>query len=313
MRRSLLHRNGRRLLATGLLMVCPLWPAAAEDGKKWGVAPYLGVHRPDLGVLNDAALKAPFVVSGDVVQPDDSTTAETRTLNTDLPAITTGTDAGIEFQLNLTPKSALLIGISSWEGSSDGASIGEFPLQGTVNDVIYNRKVNISYTDFSLGWKRRVYQRGDMRLSTRLSLHELFDFDYRDQNTLLFTEGTAQGFKRIFTSESHATAILMIQVGASAEYFVRDWWSIGLDLGYQLGLDEFVPAQDSTQSDFRPGTDGVSINVSSFNPPVANVGGRAQYKNGTALCTRGTETTCYRDLRIDMDGWKAGLRVTIFY
>lgn len=293
-------------VTTGIVLL-PCLASAADKQNKWGVAPFLGIYRPDLSVLNDGALKAPFLVSGDVVQPDDSVISEFRMVTTDLPAITSGTNAGLEFQLNLVERHALLISIGTWEGNSSGWSVGEFPLQGTVNDVIYNRKVNISYTDLGLGWKYRVLQRGGVRISTRLSLHELFDFDYRDQNVLLFTEGTAQGFRRIYATESTSTAILMLQTGASAEYFVRDWWSIGLDVGYQFGLDEFVPVHHGIQSDFRAGTDGISTNSSrSFNPPVANLAGRTQYSSASGF-------EQYRDLEIDMDGWKIALRATVFY
>lgn len=295
-----------RTVTAGLLLFCSSPHGVAETGERWGVAPYLGVHKPALGVLNDAALHAPFIVAGDVLQEDDSTITAVRTLNTDLPAIDSGAYAGLEFQLNLNDRHALLLGMGSWEGSSSGVSVGEFPLQGTVNAVIYNRKVNISYTDFFLGWKHRVYQRGNVRLFTRLSLHELFDFDYRDENVLLFTEGTAQGFRRIFRTEAHSTGVLMLQTALSAEYFVRDWWSVGFDLGYQFGKDRFVPAFNATESDFRAGTDGVTLNELSFNPPVANIGGRAKYNLGSGF-------NQYRDLEIDLDGWKAGLRVSVFY
>lgn len=300
-------------LAAGMLLLCHNALVMADSGRKWGVAPYLGMHSPKLGVLNKGALHAPFVVAGDVLQPDDSTVTAVRTLNSDLPTIDSGAYAGLEFHLNLNDRHALFLGMGSWEGSSAGVSVGEFPLQGTVNDVIYDRKVNISYTDFFLGWKHRVYQRGNVRLFTRFSLHELFDFDYRDENVLLFTEGTAQGFRRIFRSESHSTGVLMLQPAISAEYFVRDWWSVGFDIGYQFGIEKFVPTLHGTDSDFIEGTDGVTVNISSFNPPVGNIGGLAQYKSGGNLCTQATGATCYRNLEIDLDGWKAGLRVSIYY
>jgi hypothetical protein len=277
---------------------------AADEEKKWGVSPWLGVHRPDLKLLNEGALKAPFFVAGDVVLPDDTTTTAVRILRNELPPINSGANAGVEFQLNLNERNALLMGVGSWEGNTSGAVLGEFPLQGTVNDVIYSRDVDISYTDFFLGWKYRILKKDKLRLSTRLSLHELFDIDYRDQIVLLFLEGTAQGFKRILIAKSQTTGVLMLQAGVSADYFVVDWLSLGFDIGYEFGLDKFVPRDTQFDLDFRSGTDGVSLEPSSFNPPILSQGGNTQYNSGNGV---------YKDLEIGFDGWKAALRVTIFY
>ena len=220
---------------------------------------------------------------------------------TPLPELNPGPMGGLEFQLPINDKNSLLIGGASWEASSSATGRGEFPVQGAFESVISQRKGDISFTEFYLGWKYNAIHKPRKRnLYLTLSLHEIFDVNYREDFSLLFLSGPPRSFRRSMIVESSATGLLLLQGGAGGEWFLNDWLSLSVEAGYGFGLKPLRLGNGHLTTDFSD-NDNLFLQI----PLIQSSSGNMQYK-----VEQGGE---YRDLRLTFDGWKALMKATIYF
>jgi len=270
----------------------------------------LGVHAPNLNVLNEGVFRAPLLYEADILTGDAPIRTETRKFSNPLPGINYAPLAGIEFQWKLDEKNALLIGGSTWEGSSESTANGRLPIQGFDANVTNNRRATLSYNEFLLGWKHNVIRRPDKyNLYFRLSLHEIFDVGYREDWVFLYLDGPAATFKKILVIESKATGILMLQPGVGGEVFLKKWLSLGFETSYSYGLRKFTFRNNNINRDFLA-TDGIFMKTSIRpNPPESGI---SDPEDGN-LEYQAEDGSSYRKLRLTFDGWKALFKINIYY
>ncbi|HHH36905.1 MAG TPA: hypothetical protein ENK48_08800 [Gammaproteobacteria bacterium] len=294
-----------------LLAAMPAWGDAAK-GKRWSVSPMLGVEGPRLHLLNDAEFDAPLPGQGRITLEatgdnlDFGFIVENR-----LDPINWGSTAGLEFQLLLDERYALLFGFGIWEGESTSSVRTEIPFQGVLTPTLYERTGKMSYFEYYLGVRRNFIARpGRYNVFGRLSLRELFDIDYREKFVFTFQGGPGESFKRLIVTDSQATGVTLLDIGLGAEYFLRDWISIGGDIAYGIGFTSFRLGNASKQDNIQP-NDNIQFKL----PAILDAQGKLKYLHDPAPFSDDPsyESVNYRPLRLEFDGWRALLRVNLYF
>lgn len=269
--------------------------------KKWSLSPYVGLHSPDLTLLNSGLFKAPYAGTADNIDVFGATNRTTFFYRNPLPELDPGVLAGLEFQWKVNDRHSIMIGAGTWNASSYATTAGSFPVQGAFESAFAYRKGDISYNEFYFGWRYNVLRRPKKHyLYFGLSAHELFDVAYREDFSLLFLSGPPKSFRRSVVVQSKATGLLLLQGSGGGEWFVTDWLSLGVEGGYALGMKEILLGEGRAQTDFLP-TDNLSLQV----PIVPN--------NRTGQLGFTPESGETRPLKLSFDGWKALLKVTVYY
>lgn len=300
--------NTKRYLPKIIVVIPLLFPVhvkAQEKEKIWSVSPLLGLSSPHLKLLNEGEFKAPIAGRGTVVFAEDASSEDFLfEIDNDLPSIDYGTEAGVEFQLKLDDRNAFVMGTSVWEGVSTSVVTSEVPFQGVLSEVVLERSGNISAMQFYLGWKRNFIQRpGKYNFYTKLTLHEIFDVDYKEDLVFGFQTGPAETFKRLVVMETQATGILMFQLGAGLEYFLRNWLSFSVDAAYAIGANEFDLGNGNITSDFQ-GDDNLAPIL-----PTQLLNGKLRYLSD--LNANGVGV--YEEMKLKFDGWRLLFHFNIYY
>jgi len=296
------HRIIRVLLIAATCLVA-INALAAESDRNWGISPYLGLFEPSLKLLNKGEFRSPYEGTADIVDQfgNNNNVTVPFIFRTPMPELDPGPLGGLEFQWRINEKNSLLIGGSSWEATSAATARGVFPVQGAFESVISQRKGDISFTEFYLGWRYNAIhkpKKHDFYFS--LSLHDIFDVNYREEFSLLFLSGPPRSFRRSMVVESKATGLLLLQGTGGGEWFINDWLSLGVEAGYGFGLKALRLGNGQLTTDFSD-NDNLFLEIPIIQNPSQNV----QYKveNGGQ----------YRDLRLDFDGWKAMFKATVYF
>ncbi len=283
------------LMASGIV-------SAKQEASEWSFSPVVGLHVPDLKQLNEGVFKAPFSGRADLLLVGDAPVQGTFLFPNPLPSIDYGPLAGVEFQWKMSDEFWFLIGGSSWEAASEASASGVLPIQGVLSRAGNSRRGKLSYNEFFMGWRHNVIRRPEkLNFYYRFSLHEIFDIDYREDWAFLFLDGPVESFRKNLVVRSQATGVLLLQLGFGAEFFLRKWLSVGLESGYAYGIRDFTLRDSSLRVDFLD-TDNLYVDVPLRPNPVTQ---NAEYKleNGSG----------YSPLTLSFDGWKALVRVNIYY
>lgn len=273
---------------------------------RWSVSPILGIHAPDLGLINSKVLGTKLPITGELLFQDAAGPRQVRySVDNSLFQIRSGTEAGLEFQMEVNKRNHFVIGLSAWEGGSTSMVRTTLPFQGKMIDTVYERRVNMSYLQYYLGWRRDlIVKHNKYKIYSRLTLNEVFDIDFRESFVFEFTDtlNSDTTFKRITKLETQATGHMMFQPTIGGELFMRDWLSLGFDVGYAFGLNKFQLGNALSSDDFQPQD---TVNV--------------QYPTGAA--SDGSQTlgylsdddTSYEKMELNMNGWRALFKVNIYY
>ncbi len=274
---------------------------AEERERAWGLSPFVGLHAPSLKMLNEGELKAPFEGVADIIDEFGFNNQETFNFPMPVSDFEPGSIVGLEFIWRLNDKHAFRIGIGSWEVNESTSVQGTFPVQGAFESVVASRKADLSYNEFFLGWRYNVLVRPKRyNLYVGLSVHELFDIDYREDYSFLFLSGPPKSFRKSAVVQSQATGMLLLEAGVGSEWFVNDWLSLGVEAGYAMGGRDLHLRDGTINIDFRD-TDNLFLEIPLRPGPDQNM----EFKDGLG--------GDYKQLRLDFDGWKALLRVTLYY
>jgi hypothetical protein len=289
------------LVAATCLVAAKAW--ALEGERNWGLSPYLGLFNPSLKELNRGEFHAPYVGNATLVDQfgNNNNVTSPFIFRDPLPELEPGPMGGLEFQWRLSDRNSLLIGGASWEATSAATSQGTFPIQGASESVVAQRKGDISFTEFYLGWRHNVIhkpQKHDFYFT--LSVHDVFDVNYREDFSVLFVSGPPSSFRKSVVIQSKATGLLLLQGTGGGEWFINDWLSLGAEAGYAFGLKALRLGNGSLVTDFQD-TDNLFLEL----PMIQNSAGQMQYKD--------ENSGQYRDFRLSFEGWKALLKATIYY
>lgn len=266
----------------------------------------LGVNSPNLGLINERVLGSELPLRGELLFSGSASPAQVEySIPNPLPEIKYGTEAGIEFSMEVDERNRFVIGLSSWEGVSTALVKTTLAFQGRLLSTNFERHASISYLQYYIGWRRDFFvKHNKYRLYGSLLLNEIFDIDFRENFVYEFIDTTdgSGSFKRVLRQESQATGHIMLQPAVGGEYFLRDWLSVGVDLGYLFGLNDFELGNVESTTDFQ-GQDQVTI---AYPASVINDGrGRLGYYD--------PNSESYQKMELDMNGWRALFRINIYY
>lgn len=327
------RKKSKLLLLAFLIAVLAAASGAvrAQDlGYRWSVTPYLGVHSASLEALNREALKAPTIGTGqvdtDVSDPEaeNPVVSEPFGFSNPLDPIDREANAGLEFEWRQNAKDSLIIGASTWEGTSFGTTTGTLPAQGSFHDVIYQRRAYVSYNEFYVGWKRTFKSKPDKyRFYGRFSLNEFFDIDFRDEHVFTIQGGPLDDVKRIVAAKGQTTGVLMFQFGLGAEYFLKKNISIGFEASSLLSEQPFQFTSTSQDNNFPVGDQSsvfLPVSPEGEGLPLGSFPGNTDPNQNWAVPDEDGNVPAgsvpppsWQEMKLRFDGWKAVLRVTIYY
>lgn len=278
---------------------------AEAEADKFSVASYLGLYRPALEDINKREFRAPTAGVADFVDEFGVNTPTRIDFPNPLPEFGMAVNSGLEFQWWMNEKLVFLVGMSSWEATSRALAKGEFFIQGGAADVVSERSARMSYNEYFFGLRYNVISGSDKyKLYYRATLNEVFDIDFREDIVFLFLTGDAAGVKKSMILQSQATGLLMFQPGFGGEYFLTDWFSVSLEASYILGLKKVYLRDGRSDSDFLP-TDNLSIWLPQRISPTT---GNLEY-----ISNPPEDGTDYNELTLNFDGWKALVKLSIYF
>lgn len=274
---------------------------ASAFNDSWSVSPLLGVHQPSLEHLNKKEFIADMPSSGSVIIDAESSTDVEFILRNTLPEIRFGTYSGVELANRIKPDSELLFGLGVWEGGSTSVVATTVPFQGVLSDAVFERKANVSYMEYFIGWRKHFpYQKHGLKFHGAVKLHELFDIDYRESMVFAFKSGPADTFKRIVIMETQATGVLMLSADFGVEKYFTRWFSLSFDAGYTAGVSPFFLNNATLKSDYQ-----VNDNLDVVLPAKLDEEGKLSYL--------GSDNVTFYPIRLKFDGWQSMLRISFHY
>jgi hypothetical protein len=292
---------GILLIAIGCLST--IQANAADSGHNWSVSPYVGLFSPSLKLLNEGEFRSPYEGAASLIDQfgNNNNVTVPFIFRAPMPELNPGPMGGIELRWRFNERHSLLIGGASWEASSSSTTSGVFPIQGAFESVLAQRKGDLSFTEFYLGWRYNAYRKPKKYdFYFTLSLHDIFNVTYRENFSLLFLSGPPRSFRRSMLIDSSATGLLLLQGGGGAEWHLTDWFSLGAEAGYGFGFKPLRLGNGNLTTDFT-GNDNLSLQI----PIIQGPNNSMQYK-----IESGGQ---YRDLRLDFDGWKLLVKATIYF
>jgi hypothetical protein len=317
------------LVLTAALLLAGTPPALALD-ERWSVSFSLGGHLPSLGHLDDGLYRSSFLgtatvlvregSTGGLVDGEDANETEVIPFRYDnmLGSVRVGPLGSVEFAWHANERHAFIFGFGSMESVTTSSSIGNLPVQQyfVSNVVASDRRGKISFTDYTLGWRYTMLRRNNFRMYSRLTIHEVFDIDYREEWTFLFTESPIDdliGVRRNMVAEASSASLFMGQIGIGGEWFLNDWFSIGLEGGYLHGEREFSLREVELRDDFAAGDAINRLGLPYRQMPDGTLGFLSSGASVEDLEDPATRDSFYTPIRLGFDGWRVGLRVNLYF
>lgn len=295
------HSWGRAALVLAGALVGTAATSAGAQERNWSVAPLVGLHHPQVDGLDQDAFNAFFGGTADVIDELGFNQPTRFEFRNPLPELDPGALVGLEFQWRLNDRNSLLIGYGSWESTSQASVQGQFPVQGAMERVVSSREARLSYNELSVGWRFDAIRKPKYKLYTRLSMHDLFDVDHREDYSFLFLSGPPQSFRKSLILQSQATGVLVFQAGVGGEWFLRDWLSVGFESSYGFTYRSYNLREGTLLTDFRD-TDNLFLEMPARPSPT-----------GSRSMTYREDDGSYKLIKLSFDGWKALFRVNFYY
>jgi len=311
---------------------CLLTPLAYAEEQRWSFSVLLGGHLPDLKPLSDGLYKSQVVGDAEVLLYEggqntsgdgsvvDQNITETMpfVFDNQLPSAGIGTVGGIEFVWHANDRHSFIIGTGTMEDTAIAQAIGNLPMQQyfVSNEVLSVHRAKISYTEYTLGWRYNLVQTSKVKFYSRLSLHEVFDIDFRDDYSFTFTKSPIpdlEGVRRVMVVEAQTASLLMGQVGFGAEWFVRDWWSLGFEAGWMVGESSFTLKDVRARNDFLAGD---NVNLSGMPYMELSDGTLGYLEHGTTSADVSDLTTReskYVPIHLRFDGFRYLFRISFYF
>lgn len=312
------------VVALGGLWLLGMSPSLAQEGfgpYRWSLSPVFGTHAPEIEDVNNGTLKAPFLAEGDICSncglPNETTDTVYYTYRNSPDEIGSSANVGLEFQWVQSANHSFLMGVSTWEGSTESSIATQMPIQSLVRDVEYIRRLNLSYNEFYFGWRYTLLAKpGRYRWYSRLSLNEIFDVDLREEHVFNINGSDLDGVKRVLIGKAQTTGVLTFQLGLGGEYFIKKNLSVGFEAGYLFSERSFKFNSVQPETNFGVG-DAVST-VPPAHPaqqgaPLGYMDPSVTAEQYFAPTERPARDPWVRDMELRFDGWKAAFRFTVYY
>jgi hypothetical protein len=271
-----------------------------ENEYKWSVSPYFGLHQPSLTQLQQE-FAAPYSGNGTIIDQLGNGVSQPFTYQTPLAPLNPGTLGGLEFRYKINDKHSFIFGAATWEASSSTSTLGTMPIQGAFAGISAVREGDMRYTEYYLGWRYNLFEKPKKYVFyVTGTLHDVYDINYKESLTMVYTSGPAVTFRKTMVTEGHGTSLPLIQSTLGGEWFIADWLSVGIEGGYEYGLREITLQHGKTSSDVLD-TDDVILNA----PVRVDTNGQINCQ-----CTASGAST---PMKLDFNGWKVMLKASLYY
>ncbi len=307
-------------------------PPAQADETRWSFSFILGAHVTEMKDLNQGLYNSPFEGSaqvlireggnntggdGEVIDQNETEIMDYRFGNP-LPDDRAATLAGVEFAWHPNDRHAFFIGISTWERTSINITTGNLPLQQYfINNVVNSRRSGtVSFTEYNLGWRYNFFRRPKFRLYSALSVHEIFDIDYKERWVFLFADSPIEdlvGVRRDMVMEAQTASLFMGGVGLGAEWFLRDWISLGFEGSYLISQDDFTLRHIKQRDDFISGDEIFRNGMPFRQMSDGTLGYLRKDARPEDLEDPDTRESFYEAMKLNFDGWRLLFRVNFYY
>ena len=282
------------------LMVIRAVSAADEEERKLGISAYLGLAQPALPELNKSLFRSPYIGNATLTDPTANNQTTSFIFNAPLPPYQAGAIAGLEFSWKFNDNGSLLFGLGNWNSSSSSNGIIQMPIQGSLEVANLTRKSNISYVEYYLGWRQKLFEKPKKyRFYVSGTLHQVFDIEYREDLTAVFLSGDVRTFRKTALTAANGTGLILLEGMGGAEWFLTDRISLGLEGGYDLGLHKIELRNGTLDQDYLD-TDNISLSV----PFGLTSTGRVQYRDPSGDA---------HILHLDFNGWRALIKGTVYF
>ncbi len=104
--------------------------------------------------------------------------------------------------------------------------------------------------------------------------------------------------------DSQATGLLMMDLGIGGEYFLRNWISLGLDVGYTISAENIRLGNATLKSDIQE-----EDNLNFRTPVQLDAGNKLTYLSEASSY----DEVVYRKLELGFDGWRALFRINMYF
>jgi hypothetical protein len=290
------------------LFFTPCAFAAFNDRDQWSFSLLFGIHRPRLTDMNQGLFKAPLIGQGGIIIDPATEQSELRDFrfNEPLPSKPYGGKAAVELQWHPNAKQTLVLGLGSWERTAISTELGSMPTEGTMNEVNFERRAKISYSEYYIGWRYTMWSYVNLRVYTRISAHEIFDISYREDEIFHYISGSGlAGFQRITVLEAKTAALFMGQFAAGGEWYFQPWFSLGFELGYFIGPRDAQLSHAEFKTDFLS-RDNVRLSGMPYGiMPDRRLGYLAPESTAAA--------PVYKPMKLDFSGLQTFLRFNFYY
>lgn len=337
----MLNRPMRSALQ-GILVFCTCLVAPAgfcEDEPHWGFSIIIGGHLPNLTALNKGLYNSKLVGDAEVLLYEaqlgsqsgqtgqtgtgeviDQNITETQPFEFDnpLPETNLSSHAGVEFLWHANDRHSFILGTGSMENVATNRVIGNIPMQQYFvrNTVLSEHRAKISYTEYTLGWRYDWLRKSKLKLYTRLSVHEVFDIDFRDDFSFTFLASPIDelvGVRRVMVVEAQTAALMMGQLGLGGEYFLLDWLSLGFDAGWVFGGTDFTLKDVRARDDFL---NGDNVNRSGMPYRELSDGTLGYLQHGTTsadVADPAAREGFYTPIHLRFDGARFLFRINMYF
>lgn len=304
----------RRFLA---LVFLPLiaTPLVYADSGDWSLTIAGGVHNAQLSRLENQLYQSPFIGFGDL-RENQTLIRASEPFRFDIPLkqdnFTPKMLASVTWWVNR--RHGIVFGLGSWAASSQASQYGQMPTQGKMNDVLATRRSELSYAEYTLGWRFNVFHYSNFQLYSKLAFNEIFDIDYRESYVFHYLPGSDfAGFNKIASTHAQTAALLMLEYSLGLEYKFGNWLNIGAEFGFLAAERPARLRNIETRNDFAS-RDFVYLETGS--PLGATPNGTAGYLPPTVQAaaladSNNSSASYYVDMPLIFSGWQSLLHIGI--
>ena len=286
-----------------------------DEDEFWNMSILVGTHIPRITGLRNGMLQAPMIGEG-VLSPENTEEGDDVNVpfhfRSPLSGKFNAAKSGIRFQWNNDSPVSMTFGFSTWEATAYGNTRVDFPIQGALENALYEREISLSYTEYHLGAIAELYKRDNNRIYGIFALNEIFDLDYREDLTFSFHEGTDEAFQRILVLEAQTASVFSSTFGIGSEWSYNKVVSFSAELSYLLGVKS-ARLKGTKLSHNVLMRDQINLNNLKY-PFGSTPEGNLTYlpKDATeAQLESGSDA--YRKLDLSFSGWQFMLSMNIFY
>lgn len=289
---------------------------AYDEDESWNISLQIGTHMPQIATLRSGLLKSPMIGRGTLI-PENREQGQTESVYFKFPSPLSGNfnaaKSMIQFEWRNESPVSMTFGFGTWEATAYGSANVDFPIQGNMEKSLYERSISMSYTEYNIGAKTRLYTQGDFILFGQFSFNEIFDIDYREDLRFSFHQATEDAYQRILVLEAQTASLFSGVMGIASEWKFSKTVTFGAKLNYLLAFQK-IQLQNG-KLNFNIQTQD-QLNLNNILYPFATPNQQTsavEYLPGDASADQIGQPGVHKPMNLSFSGWQFLLSMNIYY